>query len=402
MDDLDHMKYQDWQILIWIPLAIVTAISVKKNWREIWDADLSSKDRSELQRINYFFTLPLSVLVHECGHALATIWVNGKVVEFHFMFWSGYVIATGLHTPEQNLIVELAGTGFQLIMVFAFLFIAIASKSPPIVALMVYSALYALGAAVVAYPLLSLFGMYGDWLHIYSSPLTNWLVIVAAIHASLVAMFFYLLNASKPRLWYSGKTRPKWHKDYLQALANVEKDPSAVNYLSLAWDYYLVGLDKLAWKTLDIVEQKDPNLMERYFLAANLKNNKGDASGAIDAYEAVVDSPLAHSLAKARALLCIGHTMAYTVEDPNVRRGSKPVIADYSQALTAYDQSAAMQPEFADPGFYKATILNKVGLHNEAEKVLKDLQGKKWLDPALSELYLQELQVARKSDNPKK
>ncbi|MDZ4832994.1 MAG: hypothetical protein SGJ27_04265 [Candidatus Melainabacteria bacterium] len=401
MDELEQLRVLDWQILIWIPLSIITAIGVKKNWREIWDVDLSTRDRGELQKINAYFVLPLSVLFHECGHALATLWANGKVAEFHFAIWSGYVISLGAFSPAEKLIIDLAGTVFQLAMVFAFLIAALFVRSPAVVALLVYAGLTAYGIAVVTYPLLGLVGMYGDWVHIYTSPLTDWLVVVGVIHALLVVGFLYLVYGTRPRLWYSGKTRPKWRKDYLQALANVGKDPSAVNYLSLAWDYYLIGLDKLAWKTLDIVEQKDPNLMERYFLIANLRNNKEDTEGAVAAYETIVDSPIAQPITKVRALLSIGHSLTYRVEDPNVRKGKKPTIEDYSQPLTVYDQAAAMEPEFADAHYYKATILNKVGLHIEAEKELKDLQRKKWLDPALSDLHLLELKVARKSDNPK-
>ncbi len=398
MSETDLLHLLDLQMLIWLPLAIITAKDVKNNWREIWDADLTMQDRRNLQKINAYFVLPLSVLFHECGHAVATLWAHGKIGEFHFAIWSGYVMPIGMFTASERLVIDLAGTVFQLVMAFAFLFAALLLKSPPVVALLVYAALSSIGVAVVTYPLLGVGGLYGDWVNIYSSPLTGWLIVVASVHAALVAFFAYLVYGTKPRIWYSGKTRPKWYKDFLRAKDAVAKDPSAVNYLNLAWDYYLVGLDRLAWKTLDIVEEKDPNLMERYFLIANLRNNKNDSERAIEAYDKIIDSPLAQPITKARALLSIGHTLAYKVEDPDVRKGKAPVLSDFDQTLTVYDQAAKMEPNFGDAGFYKATILNKVGLHNEAEKVLKDLQGKKWLDPALSELYHQELKVARKSD----
>lgn len=401
MSEADLLHLLDLQMLIWLPLAIITAIDVKKNWREIWDADLSIQDRRNLQKINAYFVLPLSVLFHECGHAAATLWAHGRIGEFHFAIWSGYVMPIGMFTAGERLVIDLAGTVFQVVLAFAFLIAAVLINSPSVVALLVYAGLSSLAVAVITYPLLGVGGMYGDWINIYGSPLTGWLVVVGAVHAALVIVFLYLVYATKPRIWYSGKTRPKWYKDFLRAQENVAKDPSAVNYLSLAWDYYLVGLDKIAWKTLDIVEQKDPNLMERYFLIANLRNNKNDSEGAIEAYDKVIDSPLAQPITKARALLSIGHTLSYKVEDPDERKGKPPVLNDFSQTLTVYDQAAKMEPNYADAGFYKATILNKVGLHNEAEKVLKDLQGKKWLDPALSELYHQELKVARKSDNRK-
>lgn len=401
MSETDLLHLLDLQMLIWLPLSILTAIEAKKSWREIWDADLTLVDRRNLQKLNAYFVLPISVLFHECGHALATLMCHGKIGEFHFAIWSGYVMPIGVFTPGERLVIDLAGTVFQVALALAFLIAAVFISSPPVVALLVYAGLSSLAVAVITYPLLGVGGMYGDWVNIYGSPEIGWLCVVAFVHAICVIGFLYLVYGTKPRIWYSGKTRPKWFRDFVRAQENCAKDPSAVNYLSLGWDYYLVGLDKLAWKTLDIVEQKDPNLMERYFLIANLRNNKNDTEGAIEAYEKIVDSEQAQPITKARALLSIGHTLSFKVEDPDVRKGQKPVFDDYSQTMTVYDQAAKMEPNYADAGFYKATILNKVGLHNESEKVLKDLQGKKWLDPALSELYHQELKVARKSDNRK-
>lgn len=398
MNDFNNLNWLDWQIVVWVPLAIVTANEVRKNWRQIFDQDLSMADRAALQKINIFFLIPLIVLLHEIGHSLAILWAGGKIGEFHFGVWWGYVVPIGRFDDAQTLIIYLAGSAVQILVGFLCLLAAVFLRSPPIVALLIYCGLYSIAGTIIIYTLLSFAGMYGDWVAIYSSPLKDWVKVIGSVHLVMVAGLLYLLYGTYPKLWFSGKTRPKWYKDYLRARDNVEKEPTAVNYLSLAWTYYLVGLEKLTHKTLDIVEEKDPELLERYILSGCLKQGRGDIDGAVRDFEQMSESPSATPLQRLRALMSVGHALADKVER-EVKPGEALTANDYSHVIEAYEQAQAADGSFADPRFYKATVLNKAGLHKEAEKELKDLQGSKWLDPALSELFGQEMQVARKSDN---
>jgi hypothetical protein len=397
-NELDRLNWLDWQILIWVPLAFITAREVKANWRTIFDADLSIQDRASLQKINTFFIVPAVVFLHECGHAMATLWAGGTIAEFHFgVFW-GYVIPHGHFTPEQDLIIYLAGSGVQVIIGFFMLIGAIFVTSPPVVALLVYSGLSAIAGTIIVYTLMSFTGYYGDWIHIYHSPLTNWVMVIGTVHTMLAGFLFYLFYGSYPKLWFNCKTRPKWFKDYKRAQETIARDPSAVNYLNLAWTLYLVGLTKETARTLEIVRKKDPNLLEYYILAGWLKQDKGQTNAAVELFEHIADAQAATPNQKCRALLAIGHSLASQIEN-RAARGARPSLDDYTAVIASYEQAHAAEPAVADPLFYKATILNKVGLHKEAEMELKDLQGRKWLDPALSELHLLELQVARKSNN---
>lgn len=447
--DINQLSWLDWQIIIWIPLAFVTFNETKKNWHQIFDADLSVQDRASLQKINIFFITPIVVLCHEIGHAIATLWANGKIAEFHFgVFW-GYVVPSGSFTQEQILIIYLAGSAVQVIIGMTMLVASVFVRAPAIVALLVYSGLSAVAGTIIIYTLLSMVGAYGDWIAIYQSPLTSWTIPIGIAHAAFAVFLFYLMYGSKPKLWFSCKTRPKWCKDYKAAMERIAKDPSAVNYLSLAWTYYLVGLTKETEHALKIVKEKDPNLLERYILEGWLKQDRGQTQDAVELFEQIADAPTATQNQKCRALMAIGHSLLAQAEagiqagrgsrnaggasgsrggdghgGDSVSRGgggsasdgagsrggggsrggsgssggAGPVYEDFAGVLASYDQAHEADPSAADPLYYKATVLNKLGLHKEAEEVLKGLQGRKWLDPALSELHLIEMQVARKSD----
>ncbi|MBX9671153.1 MAG: hypothetical protein K2X93_26430 [Candidatus Obscuribacterales bacterium] len=395
---INNLGWFDWQIVIWIPLAIMAAKEVKTNWRQIFDNELTVQDRNALQKINVFFCIPLVVLLHEIGHSLAILWANGSIGEFHWGVWWGYVVPVGKFNEAKTLIIYLAGSAVQVAVGFLALVAALFIKSPPVVALLVYVGLYSIGGTIIIYTLLSLVGMYGDWIAIYTSPLRNWVHVIGVTHVTMVAALLYMLYGVNPRLWYSSKTRPKWYKDYLRASDAVKKDPSAVNYLNLAWTFFFVDLGKPAQKALDACAEKDPDLIDRFMLEGWIREGKGDFDGAIQSFETIADSPKADAVLKCRALMAVGHSLGYKAAR-QVKEGQSLPTDEYRPILAAYQQASETEPSVADPRFYMATVLNKAGLHKEAEKELRDLQGKKWLDPALSELFSHELQVARKSDN---
>ena len=389
-----YFESLDWQIIIYFPLAFLAGKEIKQKWRETFDANLTSDDRQVLQKINIFFLIPLVVLFHEIGHAAATIWAGGKVVDFHYGFWFGYVVPEGVFTPEQSLIIYLAGSTVQIVMGLIALLASLVVSSPPVVALLVYMGLFSIGGTIVIYTLLSFTGLYGDWIAIYSSPLTSWVAVIGAVHVILVAGLLYLLYGTAPRLWFSGKTRPKWKENYLKAKQKVEEDPSAASYLSLAWTYYYVGLNKLCKESLIKCRELDDTRLESWLLSGALENDRGNTKEAVKCFEQIADSPHADEILRSRALMAIGHCLSRDAEEES--RKNKNAGNVYAPVMEAYRQASLATPEFADPEFYLATTLNKAGLNEEATQVFKDLQGKKWLDPALSELVGGYLRDARK------
>ncbi|MEZ4534031.1 MAG: hypothetical protein R3D26_03340 [Cyanobacteriota/Melainabacteria group bacterium] len=168
---MNHFPFsEDIQVLVWFPLALICLKEVKENWRQIFDKDLTVSDRRALLKITLFFALPVVVLIHEIGHALATIMLGGVVKELHFGIWWGYVLPIGDFSSLDHLIITLAGNVVQMAIGFLCLIAAVFVSSPPIVALLVYTGLYAIGGTAIIYALMSTTDMYLDWSKIYASP----------------------------------------------------------------------------------------------------------------------------------------------------------------------------------------------------------------------------------------
>src|SRR5579883_2856315 len=109
-------SFQDFSMLLVIPLMVTTAIELKKNWRSVWDDDLSDQDRQILLRTALFILMPIAVFLHELGHAWATVAYGGQVAKFHYGILWGYVVPEGTFTELQLLLIYLAGNAIEVVL----------------------------------------------------------------------------------------------------------------------------------------------------------------------------------------------------------------------------------------------------------------------------------------------
>lgn len=406
------MNPNDWQDLtknsqyiFFVLLLFVTVKELSKNGKAIFDDDLTSADRRILKSVTVCMVIPLAVLLHEFGHMIAIHWAGGEVVEFQYGIYWGFVSHRPF-PPLESLVTAAAGSAMDLLVAIIAMTVAVISRSPAIVALGVYTAFAQVYSSFLAYPLASGTGIMksntgdnGDWLNIYTSPLREDVAVIVAVQVCVLSLFFYLSNGNKPKLWYSCKTRPKWCKEFRAARKKAQDEPNEVNYLTLAWSYYLVDLDKYCREALDKVAELNPRFLTRWMLEGYVRQQKGEDREAIKCFDKIIDSDEADSTLKARALMAVGHVrlgQALKELSTSGHDSSKPLSKKLGgPALEAYDQACQTESGIGDPLYYKATVLNKLGLHNEAENVLRLSQGKQFLDPALCELVSDELKVAK-------
>ena len=86
--------------------------------KEIFDNIFTPYDRSMLGQAAFFVLLPLSVALHELGHAVCIWLMGGKVLGFGFYFLSGYVSydPRGFSDVQRTLI-AFAGTFVNLVLI---------------------------------------------------------------------------------------------------------------------------------------------------------------------------------------------------------------------------------------------------------------------------------------------
>ena len=172
-----------------------------RSWREFWDETVTQAERSLAGQIAFFILIPLGVFLHEAGHAVATWQVGGQVVDFQWRVFWGYVIPLGDFTPLEDWWISLAGPLVSLIV--GLLPIPLITRvRQRIAGELLYSfAKQQILYSTVWYPVLSAFGIGGDWIAIYNFAIAPWAYIVAATHAALLFGLWRLDRSVRAAEW---------------------------------------------------------------------------------------------------------------------------------------------------------------------------------------------------------
>lgn len=186
--------------LLYVLLGIRVVWMIGKSWSTVWDRNFTPQDRVLVNQASFFFLIPISVLLHELGHAVAVWGFGREVIGWGFYGFAGFVqyIPAGMSDFQQT-IVSAAGSIVNLILCLAAIGVVI-YKKPPLRAayneLLIGFAFISGANAFVVYPVLDLLsGLNGDWRQMYSSGVP-WLtaIIVMVQAAVLVAGWWFFTN----------------------------------------------------------------------------------------------------------------------------------------------------------------------------------------------------------------
>ena len=186
----------DLMAIIYSILSIDTILRLSRNWGSFWDDTVTAKDRFLLQRIALFIFIPLGVLFHEIGHALATLQVGGEVQEFQWRVFWGYVIAVGNFLPVESWWIAFSGNLVSIALGYLAILAVPLVKKAVLKELFYTFSQVELVFALVVYPLFSFTTSRGDWLIIYDFSVKPYAQITLAIHILLVFT-----------LWLNSKTQ---------------------------------------------------------------------------------------------------------------------------------------------------------------------------------------------------
>jgi hypothetical protein len=372
---------QDYLGLLAVPIAIGTVSALIKNWSTVWDSNLTENERTLLLRVALFVVMPVIVLFHECGHAVATLYFGGAVEKFHYGFLWGYVIPRGVFSNWQILMIYLAGNAVEIAIGFLALVIAVVSTSPPVVALGVYVGFWAIAGTLIFYTILSFMGAYGDWIAIYSSPEHAWVAGIAIVHFIIVAAIIYLAYAEAPMLWFARKTNPKMVQPEKDLLAEIKVRPSMDSYLGLAWLYFQYGVNKASFKLITMIEKIAPKEPSHLLLKGYLQSSEGQAERAISTFYQCTANAQATDLLRARAYMAIGNCETRNTELK--LRGATPPVDAWKAAIDAYTIACNTKNDLGDPHYYRALLYIRQGLDNRAEEDLITVLQSQCLDTNL-------------------
>ena len=182
----------DWISIVYSLLSLDTLRRLGKNWKGFWDDDVTALDRFLIQRTAVFLLIPLGVLFHELGHAIATWQVGGTVVEFQWRLFWGYIIPSGYFSAVEYWWIALSGNivsiALGLIAIPAIIFV----KKQVIRELLYTFAIVELVYSLIVYPIFSFTGFEGDWVKIYDFSVSPYAQITLIIHMGLIGVLWYV------------------------------------------------------------------------------------------------------------------------------------------------------------------------------------------------------------------
>lgn len=164
---------------------------LRREWTSLKTEPLTSRKKHLGDQASFFVAVPIGVLLHEGGHALTTLLFGGRVVEFGYRIFWGYVLPQGSFTASQDWFISVAGTPGNLIfgLVLWLLLRNHATGSYRYFALRAFR--FQLHFALIYYPIFTLFLPVGDWTTIYDFQSTPVLSAVTAVFHLLFLLFFW-------------------------------------------------------------------------------------------------------------------------------------------------------------------------------------------------------------------
>ena len=188
-------------LLIGLALGAYTAYDLARHWRSFWDDDIRPEDQARAARVAFLLIIPLGVLLHEFGHALAVWQLGGQVRQFNWSYLSGYVVPDRRFDPLGEWWVFFSGNLVSILLPILALGVLLLPVGRMPKYLAVTFARLEWYYSLIGYPLLSLGGAQGDWVAIYGIPPQPLKIVIGVVHVGLILLAVWLERRPAVRRW---------------------------------------------------------------------------------------------------------------------------------------------------------------------------------------------------------
>lgn len=179
---------------------VIAAAGVKivrdlyRNRALILDDDFTESDRRMTTMAAFYLLLPISVGLHELGHAVAVWTFHGKVVDFGFYFFAGFVSYEAAFSNTQHILVAVAGPFVSVILgviALGVVFLRRPSLRPPLNELLLQFAILTIANTLIFYPLLDFgLGIEGDFRQMYFGGVPWLSAVILAFHLGILGALY--------------------------------------------------------------------------------------------------------------------------------------------------------------------------------------------------------------------
>ena len=182
--------------LFYVVIGVRFVFQLVRVWRPTFDKQFTQTDRYMVDQAAFFLLVPISVALHELGHAIAVWSLGGEVTGFGFFVFAGYVSYRAPFTDAEQILVAAAGPGVNVILCLAAMAFVLV-KRPPLRAalneLLIQFAFLSGANAFIFYPLLDFAtGLDGDWSQIYFGDVPALSAAILAVHAGILGLGWWL------------------------------------------------------------------------------------------------------------------------------------------------------------------------------------------------------------------
>lgn len=182
--------------LFYVFIGIGVVRQIIRRRKELFDLNFTPSDRSLIDQAAFFILVPISVALHECGHAIMVKVFGGEIVGFGYYVFAGYVSHQGFYTNAQMILIALAGSFVNFILSLAAMAFVLLRKPPMRAAyneLLIEFAVISSLNALVLYPILDYAtNLEGDWKQIYQGGDPSLSTTIGAFHLAILVGAFWL------------------------------------------------------------------------------------------------------------------------------------------------------------------------------------------------------------------
>jgi hypothetical protein len=181
--------------LFYAVIGVRVVAQVVQRRRELFDRRFTTSDRSLVDQAAFFILVPISVALHELGHAIAVWLAGGTVTGFGFFVFAGYVSYRGFLDGTQEILIALAGSLVNVLLSGIAIGIVFLKKPPLRAAyneLLLQFALLSGFNALIFYPLIDVVGgMDGDWSQIYFGDVPALSAVILVCHLAILGLVWW-------------------------------------------------------------------------------------------------------------------------------------------------------------------------------------------------------------------
>lgn len=197
--------------IISLLLAIVsirTLYQTIRDRKQLFDHRFTTSDRQHMSTVAFFLLIPISVLLHEAGHAVAVWAFGGEVLTFGFFLFFGFVEHQGFYTANDLFWIALSGNAVSIVLgLGALAYVFSRPKRAAVNYLLIMFGLISLLVSLVFYPMTDMLsGLHGDWSQIYTWDTTELSIGMGVIHAVILLGLVIGWRTSRVRLRYAELT----------------------------------------------------------------------------------------------------------------------------------------------------------------------------------------------------